>query len=211
MTGILGTVDPVDTADPVDPVHLVDVADRDGLAAALRAVLDRSAPVPGTRSGLTLLPAGWATGPGVTPLPHRLAESEGLALVRVDPASVGGDGYPVALAAVRLGLLQGMLAAAVAHLAARESDGAPLTARQLVQGAVADVATTVQVCRQGLRPATDPASVGWMHARLDAADLTVSALFGARGYLLDHPVRCLHLAELVRAAWTPERPGDGEW
>jgi alkylation response protein AidB-like acyl-CoA dehydrogenase len=112
---------------------------------------------------------------------------------------------------VRLGLTHRMLDLAVAHLAGRLSDGAPLTARQLVQAAIADVATALETCWHGLAVATDTPGAAWLHARLDRADLTVAGLFGAAGYLLDHPVRCLHVAALVREAWAPGVPGDTGW
>jgi len=202
-----------------------DVAYREGLAAGLRAILDPLAPVPVTPEGYTLLPAGCpalAERAGLTVLPHPLASTEGLVLVRLDGwarpggSSREGGRYALPLVAVRVGLVRRMLDAAVAHLAGRQSDGAPLTARQLVQAAVADVATTLETCGHALRtagPSTVDAPIvaGWLHARLDRADATVAALFGASGFLRDHPVRCLHVAGLVREAWAPGGPTDHGW
>ena len=234
------TTTAVPNASAIGPSTVEDVAYRDGLAAGLRAILDPLAPVPVTLEGYTLLPAGCPAlveRPGLAVLPHALAATEGLVLVRVEawargatgldgalrpPARGGAARYALPLVAVRMGLLRRMLDAAVAHLAGRQSDGAPLTARQLVQAAVADVATTVEVCGHALCTArastVDPQSTvdggptaGWLHARLDRADLTVATMFGAAGYLRGHPVRCLHVAALVREAWAPGASTDHAW
>jgi hypothetical protein len=201
------------------------LAYRDGLAAGLRAILDPALAVPVTPDGYTLLPAGCPAlheRAGVTVLPHPLAGREGLVLARFagwtqHGAARPGDRYALPLAAVRLGLLRRMLDAAVAHLAGRQSDGAPLTGRQLVQASIADAATTLEICGHALaagsaveRPDTLVAGA-WLHARLDRAGLAVAGLFGASGYLRDHPVRCLHLGALVREAWAPGIPGDYGW
>ncbi len=214
------------TAVPAADLSTVEgVAYRDGLAAGLRAILDPAAPVPATPEGYTLLPAGstaLAERAGLTVLPHPLAATEGLVLVRLDgwarPGRTGPEGarYALPLVAVRLGLLRRMLDAAVTHLAGRQSDGAPLTARQLVQAAVADVATTLETCRHALGTAGPsivdcPDAGDWLHARLDRADLTVATMFGGSGFLRDHPVRCLHVAALVREAWAPGGPTDHGW
>jgi len=286
------TTTAVPSASAVGPSTVEDVAYREGLAAGLRAILDPLAPVPVTPEGYTLLPAGCPAlfeRPGLTVLPHALAATEGLVLVRLEAwargatgpdgalrpracgggaqpprACGGGARYALPLVAVRMGLLRRMLDAAVAHLAGRQSDGAPLTARQLVQAAVADAATTLETCghalssaaraplrqaarpssaawaplRQAARPSSaawaplrqtaqlgtagastaDPestvdgaAAAGWLHARLDRADLTVATMFGAAGYLRGHPVRCLHVAALVREAWAPGASTDHGW
>ena len=258
------TTTAVPTASAVGPPTVEDVAYREGLAAGLRAILDPLAPVPVTPEGYTLLPAGCPAlfeRPGLTVLPHALAATEGLVLVRLEAwargatgpdgalrpracgggaqpprACGGGARYALPLVAVRMGLLRRMLDAAVAHLAGRQSDGAPLTARQLVQAAVADAATTLETCGHALSSAAwaplrqtaqlgtagastaDPestvdgaAAAGWLHARLDRADLTVATMFGAAGYLRGHPVRCLHVAALVREAWAPGASTDHGW
>lgn len=218
----------------IGPSTVEEVAYREGLAAGLRAILDPVAPVPVTPEGYTLLPAGCPAlieRPGLTVLPHALAATEGLVLVRLEAWARGATGldgvlrppvrggaarYALPLVAVRMGLLRRMLDAAVAHLAGRQSDGAPLTARQLVQAAVADVATALEICGHALcaaGPSTvdDWPAAGWLHARLDRADLTVATMFGAAGYLRGHPVRCLHVAALVREAWAPGASTDHAW
>jgi len=173
----------------------------EGLGAGLRAVLDPGRPVPGTPGGYTVVPAGYPV--DGTVLPHPLTAGEDLVLVRLAEPSHPDPGYALPLAAVRLGLLHRMLDAAVAHLASRRSDGAPLTGRQLVQGSIADLATTLETGRHALAVADRTAPAGWLHRRLDDADQTVATLFGAAGYLRGHPLRCLHLAALVRDAWLP--------
>jgi len=191
----------------VTPLALSKLAYGEGLAAGLRAVLDPARPVPGTRCGYTLVPAGCpADG---TVLPHPLAAGEDLELVRLTEPSGPDPEYALPLAAVRLGLLHRMLDAAVAHLASRQSDGAPLTGRQLVQASIADLATTLETGRHALETgrhalsAGGDGTAGWLHARLDEADESVATLFGAAGYVRTHPVRCLHVAALVRDAWLP--------
>lgn len=196
--------------------HVVDRAATDGLAAGLRSVLDPDRPVPCTPGGYTFLPAGCAAGLDAAGLdavvlPHPLAAAEGLELIRLNDPTGSGRAEPAyarALAAVRLGLLRRMLDLALDHLAGRQSDGAPLTARQLVQGAIAEVATTLETGRHALRAGSDPAPTGWLHDRIDEAGLIVTGLFGAAGYLREHPARCLHVAALVRAAWVPDESID---
>lgn len=182
----------------------------EGLAAGLRAVLDPTRPVPGTRCGYTLVPARHPV--DGTVLPHPLAAREGLAFVRLHEPTCFEPEYGPPLAAVRLGLLHRMLDAAVAHLGSRRCDGSPLIGRQLVQASVADLATTLETGRHALSVGGDDkggddkggdGTARWLHARLDRADQTVATLFGAAGYLRDHPVRCLHVAALVREAWLP--------
>lgn len=183
--------------------ELTDLAYRNGLAAGIGSILDEGGAVPGTPEGLALVPAAHAQrlGPAATVLPHPLAEAEGLALLRLaarpDPPPAHRR---MALVSVRLGVTQRMLEVATHQLAGRTSDGAPLTARQLVRAAIADVTATVETCRHALE-VCGPEAATWLHARLDHADRTIVDLFGAAGYLRDHPARCLHLVALLSDAW----------
>jgi hypothetical protein len=212
---------------------VAEVAFRGGLAAGIRSVFHPSRPVPCAAGGHTLLPVGcaaqverWRLPAGticggdaaVSVLAHPAAAAEDLELLRIaGPVQVARSvhvsrspepAYALPLVAVRLGVTRRMLGLAAAHLGGRRSEGAPLTARQLVQAAIADVATAIEACHHGLRVAgTDPAAAtaaaAWMHTRLDRADRTVSEMFGAAGYLRDHPVRSLHVVALVREVWAP--------
>jgi hypothetical protein len=183
--------------------ELTELTFRDGLAAGIRSIVDDGDPVPCTPNGLTLVPVAYAErlGPTATVLSHPLAEAEGLVLVRVVPPPDPPPGRRrLALVSVRLGVTQRMLQVAAHHLAGRSSDGAPLTSRQLVRAAIADVVTTIETCRHGL-DVCGPEAATWMTARLDHADRTIVDLFGAAGYLRDHPARCLHVAALLSDAW----------
>jgi alkylation response protein AidB-like acyl-CoA dehydrogenase len=211
---------------------VTEVAFCDGLAAGIRYAFDPFRAVPCGAGGHTLLPVGYADRvrrwalPGadvpaeaatVAVLAHPLAAAEELELLRVTPVRPGSRTGPpnrdwaVPLVAIRLGVTRRLLALAVAHLGERRSNGTPLTGYQLVQANVADVATAIEACRHGLRvaqadPATAPASAAWMHARLDRADAVLSTMFGAAGYLRDHPARGLYVVALVRDAWIDPAP-----
>jgi len=200
------------------------MGEKEGLAAGLRLLLAGGVSVPCSARGLTLVPtgtdgsiAGWAL-PGawlpaedavVTVLPHELAATEGLELVEVsnwERARPGGppsaDRIELLLAAVRLGLTEHMLDVAVRYLGGRLADGRPLTGKQLLRGAIADVLAELETCRYGVRASADrPAAAANLHTRLDTAARSVRNFFGAAGYLRDHPVRCLYLAELVHVTW----------
>lgn len=162
------------------------------LAGGLGTILDSGLPAPAP-AGHTLVPAGH---PG-EPLAHPLAGYEGLRLVRVEPVSC-----PEAvrlLAAVRIGLTERMVRAAVDHLATRLAEGRPLVDHPVLRGELADLTATLALCWQGLHTGLGTDA---LHARLDRAGWAVSVLFGASGYLRDHPVRCLYLAELVHDTWS---------
>ncbi len=221
------------------PTAISRLAREGGLAAGLGAALAQTGPVPCSRRGRTLLPAGWgqlvdcwqpAGAAGAhgscasVVLPHPVAAAEGLELIEVTlagPIALTATTGPAArwsarLIAVRVGLTDRMLGLAVGHLAGRESDGAPLTSLQLVQGAIADVTSCLEICRHGLEvidsePPGPAQAFDWMHDRLDRADLAISGMFGAAGYLADHPVRCLRLVALLRDLWTePAARATGE-
>jgi len=158
--------------------------------------------------------------------PHELARSEHLVLVRVSrlaastpatarrvAADVEADGFswPAALLAVRAGLTRRLLGRAIEELAGRISDGAPLTERQLVRTEIAEIAITVETVETVLpalpsRPAD--AETDFWHGELDRADQALSRLFGASGYLDDHPARGLRLVPLLRDVYAP--PGLGQ-
>ncbi|GAA2368542.1 hypothetical protein Cme02nite_73110 [Catellatospora methionotrophica] len=203
------------------------VARERGLAAGLGAIIRGGVPVPCSATGLTLLPVGvlgevaaWrlpgATVPAdratVTVLAHALGETEGLTQVRIvargeqvpsqRTAEPEPDDAVLLLASVRLGLLEHMLEAAVAHLNSRIVDGRPLTTRQMIQAAVADTVTVARTIAHVLDdPELPGGALAEAHERLDEAGWTVTTLFGAGGYLREHPVRCLYVAGLVHDAW----------
>jgi alkylation response protein AidB-like acyl-CoA dehydrogenase len=121
-------------------------------------------------------------------------------------AAPTGRALDVALrfAAVRVGLVRHHLDAAVEHLTGRTGGGEPLIRKQLNQGTIADVLAGVEALRRyletvALSPAT--ASVVDIHEQLSALGWEVTKLFGAAGFMADHPVRALYVADLVANTW----------
>jgi len=151
---------------------------------------------------------------GAYALPHSLAARDGLALVRFPPQSANGRlcwGLPrsraIALAAVRLGVLESLLDTAVVRLAGRTFGGVPLIEKQLVVGAVADVLTALEVSAALCADDTTAEFAATQHEQLTEAGWTVTRFFGAEGYLADHPARSLYLSALVADVWVA-RPMD---
>jgi Acyl-CoA dehydrogenase, C-terminal domain len=185
-----------------------------GLAAGLAAVLDGLDPAAYAPQGLAALPAA-AVPEGQSVLPNALAAREGISLVRRPPGAQGagpGGGLPpircAALAAVRIGLLDRMLALATARLAARRFGGVPLIEQQLVVGAVADVVAEIEAAAAApYRQDTPAEATAARHERLTEAGWTVTRFFGAEGYIADHPVRCLYVSALVADVWVPRAAG----
>lgn len=214
---------------PISLPAIATVARRDGLAAGLTAAFDLRAPVPCSPAGRTLIPPGllpvvgeWSLSDGAVPAvecrveiePHDVARAEHLALVRVTrthrdtrgtpvrpdrPAS----GWPAALLAVRAGVGRRLLGRAIDELSGRTSDGIPLTERQLVRAEVAEIAITLEAVETVL--AGHPAGIEtepW-HGDLDRSDEALARLFGAGGYVDDHPARALRLVGLLRDVYAP--------
>ncbi len=170
----------------------------DGLAAGLARALagvDVAAVAPGRfaavpREGLPR-EASAAT--------SSLADADGIVFLRC-PGT--GDALPVALrlAAVRIGVTRRLVDLAVAHLSDRVSGGEPLIRKQLVTGAIADAVTTIEALRRYPQSAR-PVSLADLHDRISALDWSVAMLFGASGYIADHPVRSLYVSALVANTW----------
>ncbi|TDV54818.1 acyl-CoA dehydrogenase family protein [Actinophytocola oryzae] len=194
----------------------VDIADyervgySDGLAAGLVKVLrdlsdaDVSAVAPGR---FVAVPTERASGATVG---HSMVQDEGIAILDLRqserPTEPSGCVLDVGLrlAAVRVGLTRCHLDAAVEHLTGRTGGGEPLIRKQLNQGSVADVLAGVEMLRRYLETtALDPTneSIVDIHAQLTALDWEVTKLFGASGYMADHPVRALYVADLVANTW----------
>jgi len=201
----------------------------EGLAAGLTSAMAAIGAAPATRRGVTLLPREafmgvreWHLGGvgygsdevAVRIVHHPFAATEGLDLIHV-AATVPGTrpaaadriiAASLALLAVRLGLLSRVLDLAVTHLSERQAEGSPLIGKQLLQGAVADVVTVIEAGRHCLdllgAAATPPRSaLDLMHQRVGTAGWQLITMFGASGYLREHPVRCLYVADLIAACW----------
>ncbi len=179
-----------------------------GLAAGLAAVLDGLDPAASAPNRLAVLPATVSLPAGAHVLPNALAAREGLAVVRFE-AGVAAFGRArgltgqraAALAAVRLGVLTRLLEQAVARLTGRHFGGIPLIEQQLVAGTVADVVAGIELSA-ALHVDDAPADVtAAEHERLTDAGWAVTRLFGAEGYIADHPARSLYASTLVADVW----------
>jgi hypothetical protein len=184
-----------------------------GLAAGLAAVLDGFDTAVAAPQGVAVLPAAGLPH-GACVVPHPFAAREGLAVVRFPPQSPNGrigwgltKARAVALAAVRLGVLEGLLDTAITRLAGRTFGGVPLIEKQLVVGAIADVLTELELSAAHCAEDAPAETAAAQHERLTEAGWTVTRFFGAEGYLADHPVRGLYLSALVADVWVP-RPMD---
>jgi hypothetical protein len=209
------------------PASLREIADatcRDGLAAGLTAAFEHGEPLPCSLRGRTLLPSAvlpavtaWATAGGVLPAadcrveikPHAVAESEHLALVQVIPPVTTTDPGPIRstwprkLLAVRTGLDRRLLALAIDHLSNRTFDGAPLTERQLVRAEIAEIAIVLENVETTFDAAYTGLETAIWHTDVDRADRALERLFGAAGYLDDHPARALRLLALIQDVYAP--------
>lgn len=109
------------------------------------------------------------------------------------------------LAAVRLGVLRRALDQAVAHLSGREGGGEALVRKQLVVGAIADVMAGIELLRQHPSTGSGPAATADLHTSLHELGWRVTQLFGAAGYLTDHPARALYVSALLASTWVDLR------
>jgi Acyl-CoA dehydrogenase, C-terminal domain len=175
------------------------VAYDDGLAAGLAGALagvDVAAVAPGRfaavpRDGLP---------PEALTTTHTLASADGIVFLRCPGGSEDAPQVALRLAAVRIGVTRRLVDLAVAHLSDRVSGGEPLIRRQLVTGAIADAVTTIETLRRYL-PSTAAVSLVDLHDQISALDWSVAMLFGASGYIADHPVRTLYVSALVANTW----------
>ena len=190
-----------------------------GLAAGLAAVLsgrDVAATAPGRYAAVPaeLVPES----DSANVRRHSLADREGIVFAECPgerPTAVNGTvsadlaEIGALLAAVRLGVVRHMLDLAVGHLSERDSGGEPLIRKQLVTGAVADVIAGVELLREQALVQRDPVALGDLHARIDDLGWQTTKLFGASGYIADHPVRALYVSALCANTWS-DREGAGE-
>jgi Acyl-CoA dehydrogenase, C-terminal domain len=179
-------------------------ARRDGLAAGLALALsgtDVTAAAPGRYAAVRAadVPDGAAV------RAHSLAGTEDIVFVECPGERPHATHSLVELgrliAAVRLGLVRRTLDLAVEHLSERTAAGEPLIRKQLVTGAVADVIAGVELLREYARCHRDPVAVGDLHTQIDDLGWQTAKLFGAVGYIADHPVRALYVSALVANTW----------
>ncbi|MCW5253889.1 MULTISPECIES: hypothetical protein [unclassified Streptomyces] len=166
-------------------------------ATALDACHDAALPGGAVPSG-----TGWAvasaerlTGGGPLPGTHgRLAARR--AGGPADPAAYGA--FCGALLRLQWRTLAETLDDAVHRLGGRESEGGALLGRQLVRGAVADVALVLAESHDLLDlPGPGPARRHRVHRDLVAAGRTALRLHGAHGFTAEGPGPLLHLTELL--------------
>jgi hypothetical protein len=190
---------------------VVDIADyeqtghADGLAAGLAKVLDDQ-PDTGFRAPGRFLAVPAERAGSTDRVEHSMAAAEGIAIVRLPDGHPRGRSATVGLrlGAVRIGLTKRLLDLAVEHLTGRTGGGEPLIRKQLNQGTIADVLAELEMLRRyletiALNPDSD--AIADVHDQLTTLDWQVTKLFGAAGYMADHPVRALYVAGLVANTW----------
>lgn len=181
----------------------------EGLAAGLAMVLT-GASVEDTAPGRYAAVPARDLPAGATRRTHSLADRDGIVFLEC-PGDQPRDTFGLVeigrrLAAVRLGVLRRSLDLAVEHLTGRFAGDEPLIRKQLVTGAIADVIAGVELLRACLRLPGDPTAVADVHTRLDDLGWQVTKLFGASGYVADHPVRALYVSALVANTWIDREP-----
>ncbi|MFF1283301.1 hypothetical protein [Streptomyces sp. NPDC058299] len=194
----------MDTATTTSP----DAAALRDFAAALDACHDRVAP-----GGLVVSRGGWAVAsPARVTAGAHVPGSSG-ALMAEHGGTPAADRRQEAFAEELIGLhrqtLREVLDGAVARLDRRVSEGANLLNRQLVQGAVADVALALSES-DDLREL--PMSTPWrrwrIHRDLVNAGRTALKLYGAAGFAAGGPGTVLYLTEVLGNTYLrPEQPG----
>jgi hypothetical protein len=175
-----------------------------GLAQALTGVDVLCPPGPVAAVPAAAVPAGAAV------IGHRLADLEGISLVRCadhEPAR-GLTALGARLGAVRLGITGLLIERAVEHLSGRTAGGEATIRKQLVAGTLADALTATESLRQRLLVAGHVAvAVTDLHDRLNAIDWEVAKLLGASGYLACGPARGAYVARLIANCWIAREAG----
>ncbi|MFK0195703.1 hypothetical protein [Kitasatospora sp. NPDC090308] len=182
------------------------VARTEGLLPALRLLLEAHGDTPPFGpTGHTLLPE-----PAAGPDPVRRHPLPGGAVVLVhDPraARAGAAVDRTALLRLRLGLVQGLRDACLAHLAGRASGGSTVLMQQLVKGQLAE-ALGHQLELAALLDATAPPDLTGpalrdLHRQLTDTGRALLRLLGAHGYLADGPGATAHVSELLADVHLP--------
>jgi hypothetical protein len=185
-------------------VECEQIARDEGLAAGLSAALA------GTEVG-SAAPGRYAAVPardvpaGAAVHAHSLADREDIAFVECPGERPAGTLGLVEvgrlIAAVRLGVVRRLLDEAVEHLSGRVVGDEPLVRKQLIVGAIADIIAEVELLRAYANSQQDPDALADLHTKLDDLGWQVLQLFGAAGYIADHPGRALYVSALVANTW----------
>ena len=110
---------------------------------------------------------------------------------------------------MRIGTVRRLLDEAVAYLSERTVGDEPLIRKQLITGTVGDVAAELEMSRAYVSVPLAPDALADLHSKLDELGWQVAQLFGAAGYIADHPVRALYVSALCANTWIG-REGAGE-
>jgi hypothetical protein len=160
-------------------------------------------------------PDGWAVasarrlpdGSPVTGSSGALVAVRGETLV----AGPAQDGFCDALVRLHRQVLRDVLDGAVTHLGERDSEGAGLLNRQLVRGAVADVALTLSETQALLDlPEGTVERRRRVYRDLVAAGRTALKLYGARSFMAEGPGRLIYLTELLGNTYLDPRHREAE-
>ncbi|MFC5833573.1 hypothetical protein [Nonomuraea insulae] len=110
-----------------------------------------------------------------------------------------GAAWAQALTWLRLGVSAGLLDTTLNHLKERATAGAPLLGRQMVQGALADVAGLQLEVGAVLShtPGLPAAMRTALNERVTQADQILLTLLGACGFVADGPGKAAYLSELI--------------
>lgn len=155
------------------------------------------------RAWTALVAATGATQPVLGPRGHGLRpDATGWQLLRAAGTDNRPDGWVPALAWLRLGMSEWLLAQAVDHLRARTSGGLPLIQQQLVRDGLADATIAHQEVLGLLETQSLPT---YAHDRLTRADRRTLRLLGASGFLAGGPGELAYLSELVADAYLDGR------
>ena len=178
-------------------------------AAALDACHDRAVP-----GAVVVSPRGWVIASVVrvadgTPVPGGWAELS--AARRYTPSAAHQQAvFADGLLRLQRQTLGHMLDGAVQRLDQRTSDGANLLNRQLVRGAVADVALALSEVDDLCGRPGDAQRWWLIHRDLVAAGRILVKLYGASGFVADGPGRLVYLLELLGNTYLhPGERGDG--
>jgi alkylation response protein AidB-like acyl-CoA dehydrogenase len=193
------------TQTPLTPTECEQAGRTGGVAAGLAAALHGVSAAELAPGRFVAVPADQLPD-GSQTLADNLSVREGIGYLAVPGERPAPDPRQLLelgrrLAAVRLGVTRRLLDEAVLHLSERSAGGEALVRKQLVVGTIADAAAQIELLREYTRTVTGGTSLADLHDRISELDWQVAGLFGAAGYIADHPARALYVSELVAGSW----------
>ncbi|HEY0495433.1 MAG TPA: acyl-CoA dehydrogenase family protein [Kutzneria sp.] len=180
------------------------IARDEGLAAGLAAALSGTEVTAAAPGSYAAVPSS-SVSDDAEIRTHSLADREDIVFLACPGERPAAD-YTLAeigrlLAAVRIGTVRRLLDAAIAYLSERTVGDEPLIRKQLITGTVGDVAAELELARAYASVPLAPDALADLHSKLDELGWQVTQLFGAAGYIADHPVRALYVSALVANTW----------